>query len=95
VPAAQREAVTLLQGVDLPGAFDGVATLQVPWPQPVVRKIRAALRRRDEGLTDQAIAEDLVALLRAEGLRPPDHVDLPPPITVDDIHLVGYQVVTL
>ena len=93
VPAAQREAVTLLQGVDLPGAFDAVATLQVPWPQAVVRKIREVLRRRDDGLTDQAMAEDLMALLRVEGLRPPARQDLPPPITADDIHLVCYQVV--
>jgi hypothetical protein len=94
VPAAQRDAVTLLQGVDLPGAFEAVATLQVPWPQTIVRKIRAILRRAEEGATDQAIAEDLIALLRTEGLRPPERSDLPPAITADDIHLVCYQAVT-
>lgn len=95
VPRAQRDAVTLLQSTDLPGAFDAVATLQVPWPQSVVRSIREILRRSEEGANELDIAGALINLVKLEGLRAPGPAELLPPIRAEDIHLVCYQVVTM
>ncbi len=94
VSKAQREAVTILQSSDVPGAFEAVAALQVPWPQAVVRAIREILRRSEDGGSEQEIASALINLVRLEGLRAPAATTPPPPIRPEDIHLICYQVVS-
>lgn len=95
VPRAQLDAVTLLQGVTIAGAADAIRALQVPWPLTIARALRRLLHALDRPDADaEAVARQLIELVRDEGLRPP--VPRPAPLRVDpsDIHLVCFQVVS-
>jgi len=94
LPKAQREALAVLRRVDLGGAEEAVAALQVPWSSLVTRKVRNILRLADEGRGEAEIAARLVRLTQDEGLRGPAAVELPPPVSLEDIAVVCYQVTT-
>lgn len=95
VPKAQRDAVTLLQGVVIDGAADAIAALQVPWPVQIGRSLRRLLHGlQSADANPEAIAREVVHLVRAEGLRAPAASSVPEPIEPTDIHLVAFQVVS-
>lgn len=94
VPLAQREAVAVLRRVDLPDVDQAVTALSVPWPRDIGRRLRAILRLRADGASDQEVVERILHLVEAEGLRGPSESDLPPPIGPGDIALVCYQAVS-
>ncbi len=95
VPRAQLDAVTLLRTVNLPGAADAVRALQVPWPRTVARMLRPLLRSLDAKDADpNAVARQIIELVRVEGLRPPEARPAPVPIGPEDVHLVCFQVVS-
>lgn len=95
VPKAQRDAVTLLQGVVVDGAAEAIAALQVPWPVQIGRSLRRLLHGlQGADANPEAIAREIVDLVRAEGLRAPTASNTPEPIEPADVHLVAFQVVS-
>ena len=93
VPRAQRDAVTLLQALDLPGIPDAIRALQVPWPATVERSLRRILRQQAQGVNVLDIGSQILHFIEVEGLRASADQPPPQPVTLDDIHLVCYQVV--
>ncbi len=93
VPRAQREAVTLLHLLDLPGVPEAVRALQVPWPVTVERSLRRILRQQAQGVSVLDIGSQILHFIEVEGLRAPAAQPPPPPVTLHDIHLVCYQAV--
>lgn len=91
VPRAQRDAVTLLHMLDLPGVPDAIRALQVPWPVTVERALRRILRQQAQGVGALDIGSQVLHFIQAEGLRAPADEPPPQPVNLDDIHLVCYQ----
>lgn len=87
--------MTLLRTVTLPDAAEAVRALQVPWPRMIARMLRPLLRSLDATDADpNAIARQIIELVRVEGLRPPEARSAPEPIGPEDVHLVCFQVVS-
>jgi hypothetical protein len=94
VPKAQRDAVALLLAattIDASVQDRVVEALQAPWPMTVARSLRAIIDRSDA--SNAAKVEQIVAYVEGEGLRAPE-VPVEPPVDIDDIHLVCYQVIS-
>ncbi|MDA8064647.1 MAG: SNF2-related protein [Thermaerobacter sp.] len=91
VPRAQREAVAILRRADVEGAEEAVQALLVPWPQAVVRQLRAAMR--EGGASPEDTARRIVEFVRQEGLRGPTAEEMPEPVPMEQVALVCYQAV--
>lgn len=93
VPRAQRDAMAILQRADVEGVERAMAALQYPWPANVVRRLRSLLRE-NAGITSQKeLARKLIRFIDEEGMQAPPPMELLPPIDIEDIKLICYQVV--
>ena len=91
VPRVQREEVVIFLRANVEGAEAAVQALQVPWPQAVVRQLRAAMR--EGGAVPEDTARCIVEFVRKEGLRGPTEEELPAQVPMEQVALVCYQVV--
>ena len=96
VPKAQRDAVTLLQSVAVPGTAEAIAALQIPWPLSLGRMIRRLLHSLDRpDANPEAVAREILDIVRDEGLRAPPPAIPPVPVELDEVRLVCFQAVSL
>ncbi len=90
VPAAMHRAAELLRThrppeLTIEDADRLIDALQAPYPERIVRSVRAALGSSEKPV---AQAREVVTFVRELGLQPSPPPDLLPEISEDDVHLV-------